>query len=142
MSALAVPLLAQTRGTGGTQLLLLLVMGVVFYLLLIRPQQRRARDQRTLLAALGPGDHVVTIGGLHGIVVDIDEETVRIEAAPGTVLTFARQAIGRRISDVDEPADEAEDGGDSGATQDPALETDGSDVVSGAGDPPPSREQL
>lgn len=107
MSAVVASVLAQTSGPGGTQLLLLLVMVAVFYLLLVRPQQKRVREQRALLSALGPGDRVVTIGGIHGTVVDIDDETVRIEAAPGVVLTMARQAIGRRMADLTPDEDES-----------------------------------
>ena len=146
MSALAVPLLAQTGGGGGsTQLLLLVVMAVVFYLLLVRPQQKRARDQRNLLAALGAGDRVITIGGIHGTVVDIDEETVRIEVAPGTVLTMARQAIGRRLTDdldsADEDADSPIDDADRDAVGGASLETDGTGSVSSTGDTPSPNDQ-
>ena len=126
MSSLAVPVIAQTGGRGGgTQLLLLLVMAVVFYMLLIRPQQKRVREQRQLLSALSPGDKVITIGGVHGTILEMDDETVRLEVAPGTVLTFARQAIGRRVLDIDTSEDDEEPTDTSGS-----LVADETDVVS------------
>jgi preprotein translocase subunit YajC len=83
------------------QLFPLLLIVAVFYFLLIRPQQQRARQHRQLVASVAPGDRVVTIGGLHGTVQGLDEDTVRLEVAPGTVITFTRQAIARRLIDAD-----------------------------------------
>ncbi len=91
-------------------LFVLIFMFVIFYLLLIRPQQQRAKAQRQLIGSIGTGDRVVTIGGLHGTVEAVDDDTVRLEIAPGTVVTFARQAIARRLVDADEETvDELED---------------------------------
>jgi preprotein translocase subunit YajC len=103
MHALVLTVLAQ-QAAPAANLGLLLVMGVVFYLLLIRPQQRRAKQQRDLVSSLGPGDRIVTIGGLHGTIVELDDETMRLEVSPGTVVTFARAAIARRLLDADAPA--------------------------------------
>ena len=128
MSALAVSLAAQAPaggGGGGRLLITMLLMAVVFYLLLVRPQQKKARQQQALLSALGRGDRVITIGGIHGTVVEMDDETVQIEVAPGTVLTMARQAIGRRISELDEnDAVETDETPLSGDVSAPSLETD------------------
>jgi preprotein translocase subunit YajC len=94
-------------------LFVLIFMFVIFYLLLIRPQQQRAKAQRRLIGSLGPNDRVVTIGGLHGTIESLDEDTVRLEIAPGLVVTFARQAIARRLVDAD-----AAEIGDLGETDD------------------------
>src|SRR5688572_23329376 len=102
MQALALSVLAQ-QAAPAANLGLLLVMGVVFYMLLIRPQQRRAKAQRQLVSSLGPGDRIVTIGGLHGTIVELDDDTMRLEVATGTVVTMARAAIARRLIDADEP---------------------------------------
>ncbi|MDP9406264.1 MAG: preprotein translocase subunit YajC [Actinomycetota bacterium] len=110
MQALAVvPTLAQTGGGSlGGLVPLLLIVGA-FYLLLIRPQQSRAKQHRALIASLSAGDRVVTIGGLHGTIHRIDEDTVRLELAPGTVVTMARAAIARTVADADAgaPSDSA-----------------------------------
>jgi len=86
------------------QLFPLLLLGAVFYFLLIRPQRARAQQQRTLLSSLDQGDRVVTIGGFHGTINSVDEETLRVEIAPGTVVTLVKGAIARRILDADEGA--------------------------------------
>ena len=102
MHALAVvPVLAQQAGAANFFFLLVIV--VVFYLMLIRPQQRKAKQHQELVRSIGTGDRVVTIGGIHGTVETMDEETVRIEVAPGTVITMARAALARRIIDADTP---------------------------------------
>lgn len=114
MQALAVPfVMAQTGGNPLASLLPLVLMGVAFWFLLIRPQQQRARKQRELVSSISRGDRVVSIGGLHGTVDTVDEDTVRLEVADGTVITLARAAIARRLVDADGPADST---GDTGVT--------------------------
>lgn len=82
-------------------LLPLLLIIAVFYLLLIRPQQKRAREHRELVSSVGVGDRVVTIGGVHGTVRSVDEETIRLEVGPSADLTVAKQAVSRRLIDAD-----------------------------------------
>lgn len=96
--------LAQAEGGGIATFLPLVLLVVVFYLLLIRPQQKRARKQRELVSSVEVGDRVVTIGGLHGTVSFVDEDVVHLEIAPGTKVTFAKQAVARRLLDADEGA--------------------------------------
>ncbi|HVF75035.1 MAG TPA: preprotein translocase subunit YajC [Acidimicrobiales bacterium] len=74
----------------------LLILVALMWLLLIRPQQQRVRRQRDLVATLAVGDRVVTIGGIKGTIVGLDEEEARIEVAPGTVLTLVRPAVSRK----------------------------------------------
>ena len=87
------------------QLLFPILLVVLMYVLLVRPQQQRARRQRDLVASLQIGAEVQTAGGLMGRIVGLDDELVRIEAAPGVVLTFVRGAIAR-VVEVEEPPDE------------------------------------
>ncbi|WP_010173924.1 preprotein translocase subunit YajC [Bacillus coahuilensis] len=70
-----------------------LVMLLVFYFLLIRPQQKRQKAVQQMQSNLQKGDHVITIGGLHGKVDVIDEATVVIFSTDGSKLTFDRNAI-------------------------------------------------
>jgi preprotein translocase subunit YajC len=77
----------------------LLLMLAVFYFLLIRPQQRRARAQRDLVQSLDVGDEVVTIGGIHGVISDVDDETVTIDVGGGTRIRFIKQAVARKRID-------------------------------------------
>jgi preprotein translocase subunit YajC len=82
-------------GSGFTTILFLLLLFGVVYFLMIRPQQKRRREAQTMQNTLGPGDEIVTIGGLHGTVVSIDSDVATLEIAPGVVVTFARPAIAR-----------------------------------------------
>jgi preprotein translocase subunit YajC len=82
-------------GSGFTTILFLLLLFGVVYFLMIRPQQKRRREALSMQNSLGPGDQIVTIGGLHGTVVSIDDDVATLEVAPGVVLTFARPAIAR-----------------------------------------------
>ncbi len=86
----------------------LVLIFVIFYFLLIRPQQRRARQQRQLLSDIDVGDEVVTIGGIHGTVRSIDEDDMELEIAPGTVVTFVKSAVARKVWDEEEDAALAE----------------------------------
>lgn len=83
----------------------LLLLGV-FYFFMIRPQQKRASEAKKLREGLSKGAQVVTIGGLHGRVVELSEEKVTLEVDKGTRLTFDRTAIARQLS-TGKPAGEA-----------------------------------
>jgi preprotein translocase subunit YajC len=98
--------LAQTGGAGTSSLIFLVLMVVLFYLLLIRPQQRRARQQRELLSGVQVGDEVVTIGGMHGTVREVDDGEVVLEIADGVEVRFLKSAIARRLV-FDEPEEDA-----------------------------------
>ena len=80
----------------------ILILLPLFWLLLVRPQQQRVQRQRQLLSSLEVGDHVVTAGGLVGTIESIDDEHVKLEVAPGVVLTLVRPAIARRVVAVPE----------------------------------------
>ncbi|HWH32341.1 MAG TPA: preprotein translocase subunit YajC [Egibacteraceae bacterium] len=103
-----IALLAQAEtGSGGalSGLLFPVLMIAVFYLLLIRPQQRKAKAQQALVRSVAVGDRVITIGGVHATVMSVDEDTMRLEIAPGTVITMARTAVARKLVDADAPSD-------------------------------------
>ena len=91
------------------QLLPLVFLLAVMYFLLIRPQQQRVRQQRAVVTSLEVGDDVVTIGGLLGHIVAIDEDEAVIETTPGTRLRFRRTAISTRIDAPSSAAVEAPD---------------------------------
>jgi preprotein translocase subunit YajC len=81
------------------------VIALAFFLLIVLPQRRRSTAHRTLLAALKVGDEVVTIGGILGTIVELDDERIRLEVAEGVVITVARNAIAQLASTDNEPAD-------------------------------------
>jgi preprotein translocase subunit YajC len=68
-------------------------MFAIFYFLLIRPQQKKAKEHRSLLDALKKGDQVVTAGGMHGKVSAIDDQVVTLEIAPGVNVKFNKGFI-------------------------------------------------
>ena len=72
-------------------LIVLAALFVGFWLLVIRPQRRRAQEQRTLHESVAVGDEIVTLGGLLGRVKSIDEsdDTLEVEIAPGTNVKVA-----------------------------------------------------
>lgn len=76
---------AGAGGQGGAQqwmgLLPLVLLFVIFYFLLIRPQQKRAKQQRLFLDNLKKGDKVITSGGLYGTITGITDDTVTLEVA-------------------------------------------------------------
>ncbi|MBU5265789.1 preprotein translocase subunit YajC [Virgibacillus proomii] len=74
-------------------LLPLILMFVLLYFILIRPQQKRQKQVRQMQADLQKGDAVITIGGFHGVIHAMDEDTVVIQAGDGSKLTYDRSAI-------------------------------------------------
>lgn len=89
--------IAQNQTGGTLQLVLTLALMVgIFYFLLIRPQQRRARQQRDLVQSLDVGDEVVTIGGIYGVIAEIDEDEVTLDVGGGTRIRFVKQAVARK----------------------------------------------
>ena len=73
------------------------LIALVFWFLIVRPQRRRQQQLASTQAALGPGTEVMLGSGIFGTVASLDDETVRIEVAPGTVVKVARQAVVRVI---------------------------------------------
>ncbi len=98
----------QPAGNNVSFLIMIVLMVAIFYFLLIRPQQRRARQQRSLVESLRIGDEVITIGGLFGTILEIDDETITLDAGAGTRLRYLKQAVARRF--VEENEDEEASG--------------------------------
>ncbi|KHF42002.1 preprotein translocase subunit YajC [Halalkalibacter okhensis] len=74
-------------------LLPLILMFAIFYFLLIRPQQKKQKAIREMHSALQRGDKIITIGGLHGTIDAVDEDTIVILVNDNRKLTFDRAAI-------------------------------------------------
>jgi preprotein translocase subunit YajC len=104
------------------QLILVVAMLVLLWALLIRPQRTRQRQQHDLLSTIEPGDEVLTVGGLYGIVQEIDEEDdLIVEVAEGVHVRIARRAVGGVVKpddggdEYESPADDPEaSGGEDG----------------------------
>ncbi|MCZ8514613.1 preprotein translocase subunit YajC [Paenibacillus filicis] len=84
----------------------LVLMFVVLYFLLIRPQQRRQKTRNMMLGNLKKGDKVVTIGGLHGTILELNDDTVILRVNDVTKLTFDRSAVNTATTSAPAPAEE------------------------------------
>jgi preprotein translocase subunit YajC len=95
----------EATGSALPSLLFLALMVGVFYFLIIRPQRRRTQAQKNLAASLQIGDEVRTIGGVHGTVVSMTEDSVVLRVEDGQI-RFTKRAIGNRVDDdtTGEPA--------------------------------------
>ena len=90
-------LLQAADGGGYMQLLFPIAIGLVVYFFMIRPQQKRTADAKAFRQALAKGSRIVTIGGLHGLIVELTDDTVVVEVDRGTKLRFDRSAIAREV---------------------------------------------
>lgn len=77
----------------------IILMFAIFYFLLIRPQQKKQKQVQQMQASLEKNDRVVTIGGLHGSIDALDENTVVIKCGDGSRLTYDRNAVRDVIKD-------------------------------------------
>jgi preprotein translocase subunit YajC len=85
------------------QLIIIVAMFALLWLFLIQPQRRRAQAHRELLTAVNVGDEILTVGGLYGTVIEIDEDDeLMLEIAPGTQVRLARRAVAAIVSPEEE----------------------------------------
>lgn len=88
-------LLQAPASSGIMQLIFPVAIGLVLYFFMIRPQQRKTADAKTFRESLVKGTRVVTIGGLHGLLVEVGPETVLLEVERGQRMRFDRSAVAR-----------------------------------------------
>ncbi|MDR1792863.1 MAG: preprotein translocase subunit YajC [Bacteroidales bacterium] len=101
MNILGILLDAAPKGQGGlfggqyTFLIFIAAMIVIFYFFMIRPQRKKAKDEKLFRDSLTKGDRVVTIGGIHGKIVETQETTLTIETEGGARMRIERSAIAK-----------------------------------------------
>jgi len=101
MKNLLILLQAQAEGENTwLSLLPLFLILVVFYFFFIRPQTKKSKEQKKFRDGLKKGDKVITIGGLHGKVADVKENTVVIEIADNTRVTVEKSGVVANPGDV------------------------------------------
>ena len=88
MSLLVSDALAQAPGGsplggGYSQIIILVALVAVFYFLLIRPQQKRMKDQQSMISRLATGDEVVTTGGILGRITEVGDSFITLEISDG-----------------------------------------------------------
>ncbi|HJW82023.1 MAG TPA: preprotein translocase subunit YajC [Acidiferrobacterales bacterium] len=71
----------------------LIIIFVIFYFLLIRPQSKRAKEHREMVAKLAKGDEVVAGGGILGRVTELSESYITVEVADGVNIKVQRHAV-------------------------------------------------
>jgi preprotein translocase subunit YajC len=91
------PAQAPAEGEGGgfdwTIIIFLVLIFAMFYFLMIRPQRKRAKEQRELMAGLQKGDKVITAGGVYGVIESLSEESVVLKVESGATIRVARGSI-------------------------------------------------
>jgi preprotein translocase subunit YajC len=100
---------------------------VVVYVVLILPQGRKRRQAAALQRAVEPGSRVLLTSGLYGIVVEIETDTIIIEAAEGVHLRFAKAAVLRVVPDLVDPDDLDDDEYEDDGHDDDGHDHDGHD---------------
>jgi len=71
----------------------LILIVLVFYLFFIRPQMKKSKDQRKFREALKKGDKVISIGGIHGKIIEVGEKTVTLDVGNQNKMVFEKSAI-------------------------------------------------
>jgi preprotein translocase subunit YajC len=74
-------------------LIMFALIFMIFYFMIMRPQQKRNKERQAMLDSVKKGDKVVTSGGLHGKVVNVDEKTLLLDVGDNMKLKFDRTAI-------------------------------------------------
>lgn len=82
-------------GQNGSTILMFGLMFLVFYLFIIRPQSKKAKDDKKFRDELKKGDRVVTIGGIHGKVAEVKEATILLDVGEGKKLKVEKSAVSR-----------------------------------------------
>ena len=84
------------QGGGGSMISTLIMFGAIFaifYFMIIRPQQKRAKDQKKMIEALQKGDKIILSGGMHGIIAGLEDKTVLVDVGNNVKIKFERSSI-------------------------------------------------
>ncbi len=77
----------------------MVLMFIMFYFLIIRPQQKRAKSQQSMLSDLKRGDKIITIGGIFGVIEALDEKSIVIKTESGSLLRLVRGGVAMKQED-------------------------------------------
>jgi len=86
----------QGQGGGGSMLSTVIMFGLIiliFYFMILRPQQKKQKERSKLLESLQKGDKIITVGGMHGTIVGLEEKTVVVQISDDVKVKFERSAI-------------------------------------------------
>ncbi|MDD3742773.1 MAG: preprotein translocase subunit YajC [Lentimicrobiaceae bacterium] len=90
---------ASSGGGDYSSLIFLVLIMVVFYFFFIRPQAKKAKDLKKYREALKKGDRIVTIGGIHGKIVEVQDTTFTVEVEDGSRLRIEKSAVAGDATD-------------------------------------------
>jgi len=79
----------------------IIILFAIFYFLLIRPQQKKAKEHKGMIANLKKGTRIVTSGGIYGTIVSIDDTTIGLEIAEKVKIKISRGNVAAQITDND-----------------------------------------
>lgn len=89
----------QGKGSSSMSLIFMGMMILVFWLFMIRPQAKKAKQQKTFINDLKKGDKVVTIAGIHGKINKVNEDgTIELEVSPGSYIKMEKSSISLEMS--------------------------------------------
>jgi preprotein translocase subunit YajC len=88
---------AGAQGSMMTTLVTFVLIILIFYFLMIRPQKKKDKEAREMLNAMKKGDKVEPIGGIHGTVIAVKEQTVIVKVDDNTRLEFSKSAISQVV---------------------------------------------
>ena len=81
------------------------LIALVFWFLIVRPQRRRQQELSATQSALGVGTEVMLGSGIYGTVASVEDDTLHLQVAPGTIVKVARQAVVKVIDRAEVPAE-------------------------------------
>ncbi len=94
MNILSILLMStQSPGNGSSTIIMLVLMFAIIYFFMIRPQSKKAKEQKQFKEQLKKGDTIVTIGGIHGKIIDIKENSMILEIAKDIKINIQRDAV-------------------------------------------------
>jgi preprotein translocase subunit YajC len=93
MITLSILLQAETGENPSSFWIMMGMLMIVFYFFMIRPQQKKAREAKKFRESLQKGSKVITIGGIHGKVIEVADTTVLLEVDNGVKLRFEKSAV-------------------------------------------------
>lgn len=100
---------ATSTGGGGYSMYLILILAVAAFWFMSRKSRKQQRAQQEFRSTLQPGDEVMTASGMIGVVVEVDDDTITLESAPGSRTRWVRAAIAKKVEAPvadDQPSDE------------------------------------
>ncbi len=129
MNSLLTLMAADPAGGAGTASMMTTIITfvliiLIFYFLIIRPQKKKDKETKAMLEAMKKGDKVVTIGGIHGTVVSVKDQTVVIKVDDSARIEFSKNAISsvssrsaEKTAPKKEKTEVLENGGEAGSIQ-------------------------